>query len=97
MGSQATHVPFTHQYKLFIFNHYGLSELDALMHKAEIIVVAVEAEHVAEARRAHRRFGKGRHAAGLNFGDVCAYALARMSGEPLLCKGDDLGSVLITW
>ena len=47
------------------------------------------AEHVAEARRAYRRFGKGRHAAGLNFGDVFAYALARTSGEPLLFKGDD--------
>ena len=67
----------------------GGRELDALIHKAEIVVVAVEAEHVAEARRAYRRFGKGRHAAGLNFGDVFAYALARMSGEPLLFKGDD--------
>jgi len=34
-------------------------------------------------------FGKGRHAAGLNFGDVFAYALARTSGEPLLFQGDD--------
>ena len=48
----------------------GGRELDALIHKAEIVVVAVEAEHVAEARRAYRRFGKGRHAAGLDFGDV---------------------------
>ena len=67
----------------------GGRELDALIHKAEIIVVAVDAEHVSEARRAYRRFGKGRHAAGLNFGDVFAYALARTSGEPLLFKGDD--------
>lgn len=67
----------------------GGRELDSLVHKAEIAVVAVDAEHVAEARRAYRRFGKGHHAAGLNFGDVFAYALARMSGEPLLFKGDD--------
>ena len=67
----------------------GGRELDALIHKAEIVVVAVDAEHVSEARRADRRFGKGRHAAGLNFGDVFAYALARTSGEPLLFKGDD--------
>ena len=67
----------------------GGRELDALIHKAEIVVVAVDAEHVFEARRAYRRFGKGRHAAGLNFGDVFAYALARTSGEPLLFKGDD--------
>ena len=52
-------------------------------------MVPVDAEHVSEARRACRRFGKGRHAAALNFGDVFAYALARTSGEPLLFKGDD--------
>ena len=67
----------------------GGRELDALIHKAEIVVVAVDADHVSEARRAYRRFGKGRHAAALNFGDVFAYALARTSGEPLLFKGDD--------
>jgi ribonuclease VapC len=67
----------------------GGRELDTLIQKAEVIIVPVEAEHVAEARRAYRRFGKGRHAAGLNFGDVFAYALARVSGEPLLFKGDD--------
>ena len=67
----------------------GGRELDALIHKAEMLVVAVDAGHVSEARRAYRRFGKGRHAAGLNFGDVFAYALARTSGEPLLFKGDD--------
>ena len=64
-------------------------ELDLLIHKAEISVVPVDAEQVAEARRAYRRFGRGRHAAGLNLGDVFAYALARTSGEPLLFKGDD--------
>jgi ribonuclease VapC len=67
----------------------GGRELDALIHKAEVVVVPVDAEHVSEARRAYRRFGKGRHAAGLNFGDVFAYALARTAGEPLLFKGDD--------
>ena len=35
------------------------------------------------------RFGKGRHRAGLNYGDCFAYALAKTSGEPLLFKGDD--------
>jgi ribonuclease VapC len=69
----------------------GGRELDSLIHKAEVVVVPVDVEHVAEARRAYRRFGKGRHAAGLNFGDVFAYALARTSGERLLFKGDDFG------
>lgn len=67
----------------------GGRELDALIDKADVIVVPVDAEHVSEARRAYRRFGKGRHEAGLNFGDVFAYALARSAGEPLLFKGTD--------
>jgi len=67
----------------------GGRELDTLIRAAEIAVVPVDAEHVTEARRAYRRFGEGRHAAGLNVGDVFAYALARTAGEPLLFKGDD--------
>jgi ribonuclease VapC len=67
----------------------GGRELDTLIQKAEVVVVPVDAEHVSEARRAYRRFGKGRHAAGLNFGDIFAYALARTAGEPLLFKGND--------
>jgi ribonuclease VapC len=67
----------------------GGRELDTLIDKAEVVVVPVDAEHVSEARRAYRLFGKGRHAAGLNFGDLFAYALARTAGEPLLFKGDD--------
>jgi len=67
----------------------GGRELDLLIHKADMVVVPVDAEQVSEARRAYRRFGRGRHAAGLNFGDLFAYALARTSGEPLLFKGGD--------
>jgi ribonuclease VapC len=67
----------------------GGQALDTLVQKADVVVVPVDAEHVAEARRAYRRFGKGRHPAGLNYGDLFAYALARASGEPLLFKGDD--------
>jgi ribonuclease VapC len=67
----------------------GGRELDALVQKADVVVVPVDADQVSEARRAYRRFGKGRHAAGLDFGDIFAYALARTSGGPLLFKGDD--------
>jgi ribonuclease VapC len=50
----------------------------------------VTEEQADIARRAYRDFGKGSgHSAGLNFGDCFAYALARVSGEPLLWKGDD--------
>jgi len=64
-------------------------ELDRLIDKAAIDVVAIDADQVDEARRAWRRFGRGRHEAGLNYGDLFSYALSRASGEPLLFKGDD--------
>jgi ribonuclease VapC len=52
-------------------------------------VAAVTLDQVEVARDAWRRFGRGRHDAGLNFGDCFAYALSATSGEPLLFKGDD--------
>jgi len=74
----------------------GGRELDALIQTAGVVVVAVDGDHAAEARRAWRRYGRGRHAAALNFGDVFAYALARVSGEPLLFKGDDFAKTDIS-
>lgn len=67
----------------------GGRELDLLISKAGFAVTAVDEEQVAEARRAWRRFGRGRHEAGLNFGDLFSYALSRTSGEALLFKGED--------
>jgi len=67
----------------------GGRELDLLVHKADIQVVAVDQEQAEVARDGYRRFGKGRHPAALNFGDCFSYALSRVSGEPLLFKGDD--------
>jgi len=67
----------------------GGRELDLLIHKAAIEVVAVDAEQADLARHAYRRFGKGRHVAGLNYGDCFAYALSQSAGEALLFKGDD--------
>jgi ribonuclease VapC len=67
----------------------GGREFDLLVHKAAIEVAAVTLDQVEVARDAWRRFGRGRHEAGLNFGDCFAYALAATSGEPLLFKGDD--------
>lgn len=67
----------------------GGRELDLLVHRAALEVVGVDAEQVEIGRRAFLSYGKGRHAAGLNFGDCFAYALSRVSGEPLLFKGED--------
>jgi ribonuclease VapC len=63
--------------------------LDTLVERAGIEVVAVDLEQGELARRAFARYGKGRHAAGLNFGDCFAYALARAFGDSLLFKGND--------
>jgi ribonuclease VapC len=49
----------------------------------------VDAKQGQQARSAFNRFGKGRHRAGLNYGDCLSYAAAMSLGEPLLCKGDD--------
>ncbi len=67
----------------------GGRELDLLIHRSGTEIVPFNAEQFALARAAYRRFGKGIHPAGLNFGDCCSYALAKISGEPLLAKGED--------
>ena len=54
-----------------------------------IAIVPVSEEQTHVARQAYTDFGKGRHPAGLNFGDCFAYALAKVTGEPLLFKGKD--------
>lgn len=71
------------------FGEAGGRELDLWLHRAGVDLVAVAADQAEAARIAYRRFGKGRHHAGLNFGDCFSYALAKISGEPLLFKGDD--------
>ena len=67
----------------------GGRELDLLVQKAALEIVAVNAEHVELARHGYRTFGRGRHAAALNYGDCFSYALAQATGESLLCKGQD--------
>jgi ribonuclease VapC len=67
----------------------GGRELDLLISKAAIEVIAVDGDQINAARRAWRRFARGRHAAGLNYGDLFSYALARTTGQPLLFKGED--------
>lgn len=73
------------------FGESGGRELDLWLHRASVSLVAVDADQAEVARAAYRRYGKGRHRAGLNYGDCFSYALAKVSGQPLLFKGDDFG------
>jgi ribonuclease VapC len=70
----------------------GVRELDRLLAVANIEVIAVDQEQALLAREAFRAYGKGRHPAGLNFGDCFAYALAMTLTEPLLFKGADFAA-----
>lgn len=67
----------------------GGRELDLWLHRAAVDLVAVDADQVEVARAAYRQYGKGRHRAGLNYGDCFSYALAKVSGAALLYKGRD--------
>lgn len=67
----------------------GLHDLDRFISRAGIELIPVDPEQGQLARLAFSRFGKGRHRAGLNYGDCFAYAAAISLGQPLLSKGDD--------
>jgi ribonuclease VapC len=67
----------------------GCRELDRIAANLGLRIVSFDATHIQAAREAFRRYGKGRHRAGLNFGDCCAYALAKALEVPLLFKGND--------
>jgi ribonuclease VapC len=62
---------------------------EQLVAEIEIEIVPVDEQQSRIALDAFRRYGKGRHPARLNYGDCCTYALAKLSGEPLLFKGND--------
>lgn len=67
----------------------GVVVLREVLEAANFQTTPVPSEVAEVAFDAFRRFGKGRHPAGLNFGDCFAYALAMTMGEPLLYKGGD--------
>jgi len=80
--------------------HSAFSFLDGASHPVELAAavrsVAVDSVQAYLARDAFARFGKGRGAAGLSFGDCFSYALARAMDRPLLFKGDDFGQTDLT-
>lgn len=71
-------------------------QLDAIISRAEISVEPVTREQADMARQAYLDFGKGNHAARLNFGDCFAYALSKTTGLPLLFKGSDFSKTDVT-
>jgi ribonuclease VapC len=77
---------------IVIESRYGLpggEKLNQLISTGSMKLEVVTYEQMTIARTAYQIYGKGRHPAGLNFGDCFAYALAKITGEPLLFKGND--------
>ncbi len=71
------------------FGPEGCRNLDLFLGKAGVQLVPVDVDQAHVARLAFREYGKGRHRAGLNYGDCFTYALAKLLAEPVLFKGDD--------
>jgi ribonuclease VapC len=67
----------------------GRTILARLCQELGLIQIPFGEAHWREAVDAYERFGRGRHSAGLNFGDCLSYAIAKLSGQPLLCVGGD--------
>ena len=67
----------------------GVERARQFLRREQIQTVALDEALADSAADAYRRFGKGRHVAGLNFGDCFSYALAIRKQVPLLFKGDD--------
>ncbi len=67
----------------------GISQVDRLLTTLGVEVAAIGHAETFAAFDAWRRFGRGRHPAGLNLGDCFAYALAKTRDLPLLYKGED--------
>ena len=71
------------------FGDDGARELELLLYKMSCEIVPFTHDQSVLAFEGWRRFGKGRHPAGLNYGDCCTYGLCLSAGEPLLFKGND--------
>src|ERR1043165_366260 len=70
----------------------GAEVFDRLLARLAVTILPFDDHQADIAREAFARYGKGRHPAGLNFGDCAAYALSMAEAEPLLFKGTDFGA-----
>jgi ribonuclease VapC len=80
------------EFFIVIENQIGMDavqQAESFLRRARVEIAPFTAEQAYIARQAFHDFGKGRHPAGLNFGDCFAYALSKVTGEPLLFKGGD--------
>lgn len=67
----------------------GLAALRSFLIEYDVHALPFGDEHWRLAAQAFGMYGKGRHPAGLNYGDCQTYAVAKLSARPLLCVGDD--------
>ena len=71
------------------FGPAGAEAANTILDAANVVTMPVDAIQAALATSAWDRFGRGNHAARLNYGDCFSYALARHLDVPLLCVGED--------
>jgi ribonuclease VapC len=74
----------------------GQDVIDRFRRDAKVDIVPVDADLADRAMSGWRRYGRGRHPAGLNFGDCFTYALADRTGHPVLCTCNDFAATDIT-
>jgi ribonuclease VapC len=67
----------------------GLALVNEFLRESGAQTISFTDQHASVAFGAYLRYGKGRHKAALNFGDCCSYAVAKVSGQPLLYIGND--------
>jgi ribonuclease VapC len=77
-------IVLTHRY-----GAVGRTVFERVRQEFNVAIIDYTDSHVVVAQRAYVEYGRGRHPAGLNFGDCMAYATARVSHEPLLAVGND--------
>jgi ribonuclease VapC len=74
----------------------GQDVVDRFLRDVQMEIVPVDGDLADRAMSGWRRYGKGRHPAGLNFGDCFTYALADRTGYPVLCVGNDFAATDVT-
>ena len=72
------------------------TDVQDLLEELQVTVVPFGESDWHAAVRAFERFGRGRHKAGLNFGDCLSYAVAAVASDSLLFVGDDFKSTDVT-